>query len=165
MGAWGFKPWENDSAADWFAEMHEHTGLREIVMATIRRGVKQEGIGGIRAAVHVLTLLGKTYTWPVLAEHADLRLAIQAMGEVRARLSEDMARVKSKGQAEAKGRNKDWHRRQVKDIRKTLKLVDAETATPQKRVHRIERIDRKRLQRLRQSQQTNVSVGWHRTPK
>ena len=37
MGAWGFEPWQNDPAADWFEEMFEKTGFVEHLKETSRK--------------------------------------------------------------------------------------------------------------------------------
>jgi hypothetical protein len=78
MGAWGTTPWDNDGAADWFAELFETTGLAKRVEETLNED-PEDAAEEIRAAAHVLTALGRVYIWPV--EHLDrhLKLAVQKL--------------------------------------------------------------------------------------
>jgi hypothetical protein len=61
MGAWGFEPWADDLAADWF-----HSFFRDVnANARIRRAFKDRNdLPVIRAACFVLGTLGRAGVWP-----------------------------------------------------------------------------------------------------
>lgn len=131
MGTWGYKAWESDDAADWFAIMHREIGLRDYVVATLKRGAKKEGTGGVRAAAHVIAKLGEVYQWPVEHMDADLKLAVKALEA-------------------AKGtyRSRPSNEREVDRMREE---VDNEIDVLEKRLNRLlrnrKRNDRKRRER------------------
>ena len=51
MGAWGSAPWDNDLAADWFAELVGDTGLAERVEQTLKhRDLEEYAHDGCRSA-------------------------------------------------------------------------------------------------------------------
>ena len=82
MGAWDSKPWDNDSAADWFGDLFDEIALREKVVKTLQLDVK-EYYDEIRAAAWVLIHLGRTYVWPIDQIDSDLKLAIERLEKVR----------------------------------------------------------------------------------
>lgn len=88
MGTWGPGAWDNDSAADWFAEMFEETKLAEYVQRALEQD-PEDAPEEIRAAAHVLIALGRTYVWPVdqLDEH--LELAIARLEAIKAMYSQE----------------------------------------------------------------------------
>lgn len=83
MGTWGMEAWENDGAADWFAQMHDKTNLAAYIEKTLSLDVTNY-YEDIRAAASVLVALGREFTWPV--EHLDrhLRLAASKLEEMLA---------------------------------------------------------------------------------
>ncbi len=61
MGMWGYEPWGNDLAADWFREFFG----RMKANARIRRAFKDRNdLCVIRAACWILGTLGRVYVWP-----------------------------------------------------------------------------------------------------
>lgn len=90
MGSWGFEPWENDGAADWFHFLHDETGLRDYVVDTIKRGAKHGAHGltiswhweEVRAAAFVMQQLAKTYMWPVRTLDSDIKFAIKELEKI-----------------------------------------------------------------------------------
>jgi hypothetical protein len=88
MGCWGTKPWDNDTAADWFMDMMENTGLAKYVEDTLLREIDVDDPGAadeIRAAVSVLVLLGHIFVWPVDDREKHLKLAISRLEEILAK--------------------------------------------------------------------------------
>lgn len=83
MGCWGVKPYENDSAADWFGDLWDEFPLPAKVEQTLNLDL-EESHEEIRAAVHLLLQLGKTYIWPVdsIDHHCDL--AVRRLEEIKA---------------------------------------------------------------------------------
>lgn len=82
MGAWDYQPWDNDEAADWFAELMESTGLPEHVEAALRSDT-EEYPERIRAAAFVLRCLGRVYVWPIENLDAHLKLAVDRLKAIR----------------------------------------------------------------------------------
>ncbi len=67
MGAWGHNPWDNDAAADFFAELFP-PGFHERVMAGLRGDSEEEA----RAAAWVVVRLAYScYVWPCDAAQFD----------------------------------------------------------------------------------------------
>ena len=81
MGAWDTSPWGNDAAADWFGDLFESTGLRDVVERTLREDTA-ENHEEIRAAASVLLFLGRIHVWPIRHLDSDLRLAVEKLEEV-----------------------------------------------------------------------------------
>ena len=81
MGAWGTAAWENDSAADWFGELMETTGLPERVEETLKLDA-EDAHEEIRAAAYILLALGRTFVWPVDKLDAHLKLATEKLREI-----------------------------------------------------------------------------------
>jgi hypothetical protein len=80
MGHWGYLPWDNDSAADWFGDLFDETKLANRVEATLKLDPK-ESPDKIRAAAAVVLLMGHTYVWPnELDQH--LALASDRLEEI-----------------------------------------------------------------------------------
>ena len=81
MGAWGVKPFENDSAADWFGDLWDEFAVPRKVEETLRLDV-QAYHEEIRAAAYILSQLGDTYIWPVndIDRHCDL--AVRRLEEI-----------------------------------------------------------------------------------
>lgn len=62
MGAWGYGPLQNDSAADWLGEIGDHCSAQVAkVLSMDRMDAEWEEV---RAACWLLERLGKTYVWP-----------------------------------------------------------------------------------------------------
>jgi hypothetical protein len=151
MGAWGFKAYENDGAADWFADMHAVTGVRDHVVATLRQGAQRSGTGAIRGAAHVVEKLGHVYTWPVGRWEDDIRLAIKALGEVRAMEARRLQAPRLSRLPARKGRrrvSKSLAARRKRDGRKMLRAIDKQIARLQKRANAIEERQQQRLAEL-----------------
>lgn len=81
MGSWGLSPWDNDVAADWFAETLSQSKIAELVEKTLNLSV-EENADEIRAAASILVLLGRTYVWPVKKLEANITMAIQKLTEI-----------------------------------------------------------------------------------
>jgi hypothetical protein len=61
MGAWGFEPWDDDSAADWFHRFFKGVNAN----ARISRAFKdRNNLPVIRGACFLLASLGRPYVWP-----------------------------------------------------------------------------------------------------
>ena len=86
MGTWGYKPYENDAAGDWFGDLWDELPLPAKVEETLELDV-EDYHEEIRAAAHLLIQLGEVYIWPVdlLDHHCDLA-ARQFMALVNADL-------------------------------------------------------------------------------
>lgn len=84
MGAWGIKPWDNDGAGDWFANLIAKTGLAQEVEEVLKFEMEDGSDSDadvVRAAAAVLILLGHIYVWSDdLEQH--LRLAISRLEEI-----------------------------------------------------------------------------------
>jgi hypothetical protein len=83
MGCWGVKPYENDSAADWFGDLWDECPVPSKVEEALELDV-EDCHEEIRAAAHVLLQLGHTYIWPVgsIDRHCDL--AARRLEEIKA---------------------------------------------------------------------------------
>lgn len=83
MGAWGKEPWDNDAAADWFADVMAKSGLPLMVEAALVLDA-EEYHEEIRAAAYVLLSLGHSFIWPIdkLDEH--LKLAVEKLRQIAA---------------------------------------------------------------------------------
>ena len=82
MGAWGFAPWDSDSAADWYGDLFDEIPLAAKVEATLNTD-PEEYADEIRAASALLILLGRTYMWPIDDIDRHLKLAISQMEKVQ----------------------------------------------------------------------------------
>ena len=82
MGAWGFAPWDDDSAADWFGDLFDEIPLAAKVEQTLSLD-PEEYAAEIRAAASLLVMLGRSYIWPIDDIDRHLQLAITAMEKVR----------------------------------------------------------------------------------
>ena len=81
MGTWGAAPWDNDAAADWFAEFMDTTGIAKQVEQTLQLDI-DDNYEEIGAASAVLVLLGHTYVWPVDDIDRHLELATSRLEEI-----------------------------------------------------------------------------------
>ena len=61
MGAWGTKPWDNDGAADWFADFFEGLKPTEKIKAAFKY---DDDYDRLRAACFILGSIGRVYVWP-----------------------------------------------------------------------------------------------------
>lgn len=82
MGAWGFAPWDDDSAADWFGDLFDEIPLAAKVEQTLKLDPEKHA-AEIRAAASLLVMLGRTYVWPIGDIDRHFQLAISAMEKVR----------------------------------------------------------------------------------
>jgi hypothetical protein len=83
LGAWGTAAWDNDDAADWFANLFAATKLADRVEKTLKEQDVEEYAGRIRAAAYVLVVLGRVYIWPINDLYRRLRLAIEKLEAIR----------------------------------------------------------------------------------
>lgn len=83
MGAWGYAPWDDDSAADWFGDLFEEIPLAKKVEETLNLDPEEYAVE-IRAAASLLIMLGRTYVWPIGDIDRHLQLAIAQMEKVQA---------------------------------------------------------------------------------
>jgi hypothetical protein len=81
MGMWGFEPWDNDLAADWFAELFQKGKVADRVEKALSKKDVEEYWPEIRAAAHVITGLGDV--WPHDKLKAHHRLAIDKLEAVK----------------------------------------------------------------------------------
>ena len=82
MGAWDLKPWDNDGAADWYADLFDETGFRAKVREALEMDI-DDGHEEIRAAAAMLVFLGRTYVWPIDHLDDDIKLAIKRLKELQ----------------------------------------------------------------------------------
>jgi len=78
MGMWNFKPWENDSAADWYGDFVDSTDIRKHWL----EGINLDPIDDadeVRAAASIFIMLGRVYIWPIDHLDNDLELAIKQL--------------------------------------------------------------------------------------
>lgn len=80
MGTWGDEPWDNDDAADWFADLISDKFVKQIDSA-LRKDPEDE-YDTIRAACYVLSVLGHNYVWPVDKLQPQLQQAITKLRQV-----------------------------------------------------------------------------------
>ena len=83
MGSWGVKPYENDSAADWFGNLWDEFPVPSRVEETLKLDL-EDSHEEIRAAAHVIIQLGEIFIWPVdsIDRHRDL--AARRLEEIKA---------------------------------------------------------------------------------
>jgi len=67
MGAWGYEPWANDDAADWFNGFFDN--LKMEMLREAFQDIDHDEGSRFRAACFVLQCLGRVYVWPT--EHMD----------------------------------------------------------------------------------------------
>ena len=83
MGKWGYEPWANDSAANWFDSTFDLTGLAEHVEQTLNLPI-DEHADEVRAAAYIVTLLSEHYMWPINSRTRCVRIAIARLHEIAA---------------------------------------------------------------------------------
>jgi hypothetical protein len=83
MGCWGVKPYQCDSAADWFGDLWDEFPIPAKVEETLKLDL-DDNHEEIRAAAHVLIQLGKTYIWPVHSIDRHSELAARRLEEIKA---------------------------------------------------------------------------------
>lgn len=83
MGSWGIKPYENDSAADWFGNLWDEFPVPSKVEETLKLDL-DDSHEEIRAAVYMLLQLGDTYIWPVHSIDRHCDLAARRLEEMKA---------------------------------------------------------------------------------
>jgi len=81
MGAWGYLPWDNDSAADWYGDLLDETKVADKVEATLKLDVTDH-YEEIRAAAGMVVMLGQVYIWPIDKLDAHLALAASKLEEI-----------------------------------------------------------------------------------
>lgn len=69
MGAWGHKPWDNDTAADWFAGCFSGIDIDAKIDAAFK--YRYDNYDEVRAACYILEVLGRTYVWPGKLDRLD----------------------------------------------------------------------------------------------
>lgn len=83
---WGNKPWDNDRAADWFANLmrctHFPDQIRETLLLCEREGACGEDTAALRAAVYCVLQFCHVYVWPIEYLDSDLGLAIKATHKI-----------------------------------------------------------------------------------
>jgi hypothetical protein len=83
MGCWGVKPYENDSAADWFGDLWDEFPVPSKVEETLKLDL-EDNHEEIRAAAHILIQLGHTYIWPIGSKDRHCDLAARRLEEIKA---------------------------------------------------------------------------------
>lgn len=83
---WGDKPWDNDRAADWFANLMHVTRFPDQVRAALllceREDISDEDTALLRAAVYCVLQFCRVYIWPIDHLDSDLDLAIKATRKI-----------------------------------------------------------------------------------
>ncbi len=88
MGAWGYAPWDSDSAADWYGDLFDEVPLAAKVEEALKAD-PEECAEEIRAASALLIMLGRTYMWPIDDIDRHLKLAIEQMEKVQAAYADE----------------------------------------------------------------------------
>lgn len=83
MGMWDLQPYDNDSAADFFAGFMETTQLREEWLKNATNVLEDGGVSQMRALTWVFIQLGHIYVWPISDYDSDLELAIRLAEQVK----------------------------------------------------------------------------------
>ena len=78
---WDFKPWDNDSAADWFGDLMDTCKVRNEWLKGMNADIEDEP-EVVRAAVALFVMLGRVYIWPIRNYDEDLELAISKLEEL-----------------------------------------------------------------------------------
>lgn len=89
MGAWGSCAWENDAAADWFSDLFERTGLAQELEKCLRSSF-DNGFEEVRAAAYVVSLLARTYIYPVDDIDGHRSLARERLMEILRDFADDI---------------------------------------------------------------------------
>ncbi len=87
MGMWDFEAWDNDSAADWFGDLMDTTGLRDTWVQTMQEAVAEDELHEFerpRAALWLFAQLGRTYIWPIDHIEGDLDLCLNVADKILA---------------------------------------------------------------------------------
>ena len=63
MGSWGYKPYENDEAGDFFTGLTESDDAVRVITKALKSGSED---GEVRAAAHVLAIIRKYVARPYL---------------------------------------------------------------------------------------------------
>jgi hypothetical protein len=83
---WSSKPWDNDRAADWFANLMQVTHFPDQVRRTLVLCEEEDACGEntvlLRAAVHCALQFCRVYVWPIQHLDDDLELAIKAARKI-----------------------------------------------------------------------------------
>ena len=83
---WGDKPWDNDRAADWFANLMHLTNfpdkIRETLLVCEQEDIDGENSALLRAAVYCILQFCRPYIWPIDDLNNDLDLAIKATHKI-----------------------------------------------------------------------------------
>lgn len=83
---WGNKPWDNDRAADWFANLMHITSFPEQIRSTLLLCEQEDAYGEnselLRAAVYCALQFCRPYVWPIEHLDSDLDLAIKATHKI-----------------------------------------------------------------------------------
>lgn len=81
MGMWDFTPWDNDGAADWYADFMDVTNFREHWI----KGINEDPVDNpdyVRAAASLFVMMGRVYIWPIDHFDSDLELTINQLKKV-----------------------------------------------------------------------------------
>lgn len=112
---WGDKPWDNDAAADWFANLMHNTNFPEQIRMTLLLCEQGDAVGEdtavLRAAVYCILQFCHVYVWPVDQIDKDLNLAIKAIHKI---LSDENYCYSEKIVAEIKAELKELESRRKK---------------------------------------------------
>jgi hypothetical protein len=91
--------------------------------------------------------LAHVYRWPVRSIESDLRLAVKALGEVRACYALGIEGLRKESPDKD---DKPYHKRKLRDLGTACQHVDAEIMRLQKRLAEMEDRRRKRERRMRE---------------
>ena len=82
MGCWGVAPWDDDTAADWFGDLMDSTGLAKKVEEALQQDVDEETAVEIRAAASIVVMMGRIYIWPIDEYNKHLELAATKLEKI-----------------------------------------------------------------------------------
>lgn len=82
MGYWGEAPWDNDQAADYFAEVFEKSKIHEVIAATLNEPVTYENCDQIRGAIMLFIQLGHNYIYDCDSYEDHLELCLKKNEEL-----------------------------------------------------------------------------------
>jgi hypothetical protein len=81
MGAWGYSPLQNDTAADWLGDIGDYCSQR--VAQVFAQDFNKYEAEEIRAACLLLERLGESYLWPPQILQTQLKQGIAFLVELR----------------------------------------------------------------------------------
>lgn len=113
MGAWGYQPEDNDTAADWFG----NTMGKSKLPSRIERGLRSKDEDEVRAAAFLLEQVGYVYIYDVSVLTDHLALAIEKLHGIL----HDKAWIENWRDSNAIKRSL---RKQIKELKVRLRTIE-----------------------------------------